>query len=267
MRVPVIQTERQSFMHRRDPRVKVALFILLIVFIYAAPNWLWMLGMVGIGVALAFLSKAPARWLTVLLLLQIPNVIGLIVIPAAGQLLEGDFAFDERMQFGVKLALAWIAAILIGVSLISSMEIDELVEGLKGIGIPKRFAFVVGYAFLLIYLGINDILRIADAMRLKGAELIIRRPLRFVLDLIRMSPPIIFTVVRRGADMAAALDLRGFSASEDRVRRARLKFDFADATALACGLLIVGYAGAVRAEIVPPPDPAMAPAKQSSDKH
>jgi energy-coupling factor transport system permease protein len=84
MRVPVIQTDHDSFMHRRDPRVKVALFLLLIVFIYVAPNWIWMLGMIGIGVALAFASRAPLNWLAVLLLLQLPNMLGLVVIPAGG---------------------------------------------------------------------------------------------------------------------------------------------------------------------------------------
>jgi len=186
MRVPVIQTDRNSFMHRRDPRVKVALFILLIVFIYLAPSWIWMLGMVGIGVILAILSKAPAKWLAVLLALQIPNIIGMIVVPAAGQLMEGSFSFTPELQFGVKLALAWIAAILIGVSLVSTMEIDELVEGMRGIGIPRPVAFAVGYTFLLAYLGFNDILRIIEAMRLKGVELTLKKPIRFMADFLRL---------------------------------------------------------------------------------
>jgi energy-coupling factor transport system permease protein len=265
MRVPVIQTGRDSFMRRRDPRVKVAMFIMLILFIYLAPNWVWMAGMVGVGVLLAVLSRAPVRWLAVLLALQIPNMLGLIIIPAIGQLWAGDFAFDSELQFGVKLALAWVAAILIGVSIISSMEIDELVEGMKGIGVPKRLAFAVGYVFLLAYLGFNDILRITEAMRLKGMELSLKRPFGMLADIVRMTPPMVFTVVRRGANMSAALNVRGFSPAKDHVRRAHLKFDFADAAAICIAVVIVGYAGVVKAKVVQPPADFLAPTEKSKE--
>ncbi|MBL6455269.1 hypothetical protein JMJ55_08040 [Belnapia sp. T6] len=68
--------------------------------------------------------------------------------------------------------------------------------------------------------------------------------------------------MRRGTAMSAALTLCGYSASGSPVRRARLKFNLADASALACGLLMVGYAGGVKAGIALPPVPALAaPAK------
>jgi len=258
MRVPVIQTGRASFIRRRDPRVKVALFVLLIIFIYVAPNWVWMAGMAATGVVLAMLARAPLCWLVVLLALQIPNILGLVAIPAAGQLMEGDLTLDGRLQFGLKLALAWVASILIGVSLVSSMEIDELVEGMAGVGVPRPVASAVGYVFLLAYLGFGDMLRIGEAMRLKGIELDWRQPLRFMADLIRLMPPLVFTVMRRGAAMSAALSLRGYSATRAPLRRVPLKFDSADALALACGLLVVGYAGGVQAGVAPPPVPAMA---------
>jgi energy-coupling factor transporter transmembrane protein EcfT len=83
--------------------------------------------------------------------------------------------------------------------------------------------------------------------------------LRFLADLMRLSPPMLFTLVRRGAAIAAALDMRGGSARQPAGRRVRLKFDMADAAALTCGLLIVGYAGLVGAEVMPPPHAALAP--------
>lgn len=255
MHVPVLKTDRDSFWHRRDPRVKVALFVCLIVLIYVAPSWTWMAGLVCIGIALAVTSRAPWKWLAVLLLIQLPNVIGLVIIPGWEGLSKGEF--DEEFEFGVRMALGWIAAVLIGVSLISTMEIDEIAEGLRGIGLPRRFAFTVSYTFVLVYLSVNDILRVTEAAKLKGVELTLKRPLRFISDVSRLMMPALFTTVRRGSAMTAALDMRGFSARHADVRRVRLKFDGADAAALACGLAIVIYAGAIRADFVPPIHPLL----------
>lgn len=41
--VPVLYQERDTVMHRRDPRVKMLLFALLFVFLFIAPTWQWML--------------------------------------------------------------------------------------------------------------------------------------------------------------------------------------------------------------------------------
>ncbi|MGQ9366392.1 energy-coupling factor transporter transmembrane component T family protein [Azospirillum sp. ST 5-10] len=251
--VPVLHTDRDSFLHRRDPRVKIGLFVLLVVFLYLAPSWPWMLGMTAVGVGLAVAARAPWRWLAVLLALQIPNVVGLVLIPAFGPLTSGSFAMTEELAFGLRLGLAWIAAILIGVSLLCTMDVDELMDGLRGVGLPKGFAFVVGYVFLLLYLSINDILRIADAMRLKGLGLSRRRPLRLLVNIPHLMIPALFTVVRRAQAMMSALDMRGFSFSGNtNARRTRLKFDLADGAALACGVLILASAGADRYGLVEP---------------
>jgi energy-coupling factor transport system permease protein len=221
-----------------------------------------MLGMVGIEVALAFASRAPLNWLAVLLLLQLPNMLGLVVIPAGGSVARRRSCLRWAVAVGLKLALAWIAA---GVSLISTMEIDKLVEGMRGIGVPSSIAAIVGYVFLLAYLGFSDILQIIEGMRLKGVELTIRRPVAFMRGLIQVATPMIFTIVRRGAQMTAALDTRGFSFRSPKVRRARLKFDFADATVLMTGLAVVGYAGMVRADVLEAP-PALEQSAKSDKK-
>jgi energy-coupling factor transport system permease protein len=145
------------------------------------------------------------------------------------------------------------------------MEIDKLVEGMRGIGVPSSIAAIVGYVFLLAYLGFSDILQIIEGMRLKGVELTIRRPVAFMRGLIQVATPMIFTIVRRGAQMTAALDTRGFSFRSPKVRRARLKFDFADATVLMTGLAVVGYAGMVRADVLEAP-PALEQSAKSDKK-
>lgn len=252
MKVPVLKSEHDSFWHRRDPRTKVGLFIALVLLIYLAPSWVWMAGLVALGALLAWSARAPLGWLAVMLAIQIPNVIGLVLLPAWAGIASGEFAVDAEFAFGLRMALGWIAAVLIGVSLVSTMEIDEITEGLRGVGLPRRFAFSVGYAFMLAYLSVSDILRIYEAARLKGVELSLRHPIAFVRGVFSLLMPVFFTTARRGGAMMAALDMRGFSDRTAPVRRTRRRFDLRDAGALASGMLLVVYAGAIRADIVEP---------------
>ncbi|MEQ8410761.1 MAG: energy-coupling factor transporter transmembrane component T [Erythrobacter sp.] len=216
MKVPVLNTGRPSFWRDRDPRVKWLTFLLFLALIYIAPDWRWMAGAVLVGAGVAASARAPMGWLALMLLIHAPTILALVVIPMLGQ----DFAFNAEFEFGLRLSLGWIAAILIGVGLFSTMEIDELVEGLSGLGLPHGAAFVVGYAFVLIYLSLSDLAQIMDSMRLKGMTLAANRPISFLRNVPRLFIPALLTIMRRGGAMTAALETRGFGktiASPDRV--------------------------------------------------
>ncbi|MEM8726565.1 MAG: energy-coupling factor transporter transmembrane component T, partial [Pseudomonadota bacterium] len=205
MKVPVLNTGRPSFWRDRDPRAKWLLFFLFLALIYIAPSWEWMLGAVLVGTAIAVTARAPMGWLALMLLIHTPTILALVVIPMLGT----DFAFDSEFEFGLRISLGWVAAILIGVALFSTMEIDELVSGLRGIGLPHSFAFVVGYAFVLIYLSLSDLSQVMDSMRLKGIALSPRRPLEFLRNVPKLFIPAMLTIMRRGGAMTAALETRG----------------------------------------------------------
>ncbi|MEM1133038.1 MAG: energy-coupling factor transporter transmembrane component T [Pseudomonadota bacterium] len=233
MKVPTLHTGKDNFWRRRDPRVKWALFFIFILLIYLAPDWRWMAAASLAGFFIALTAQAPVGWLLLMLMIQIPNVTGLVIIPMLGS----DFTFNDEFRFGLHMGFGWIAAILIGISLFSTMDVDELVSGLRGLGLPQQFAFVIGYAFVLVYLSFTDLSRIYDSMRLKGLELGWRKPLSSLKNLITMFIPALITIVRRGGTMATALEARGFNAKSTIVRKVE-RLDIADmavlGTALAC---------------------------------
>lgn len=203
--VPTLQREREGWWQRRDPRVKWGLFIALIAMIYVAPDWRWMAAMVALGAVLALTARPSPLWMGVALLVQLPNVIGLVFLPLLGSGAEAG----EELAFGLRLALGWVAAVLFGISLLSSMEIPEMVAGLKGIGLPESFAFTVGYSFLLIYLSLADFSRLIRRLRGPDAPLSLWRPFDFARFLAQLVVPAVTTVARRGGAMALALEARG----------------------------------------------------------
>ena len=247
LRVPVLYTERDTFLHRRDPRAKWLLFVLLVLFLYTAPSWPWMVGMALLGLGLAAVARLSWKWLLVLWLLQLPNFLALVIIPAARDLLAGDVQpFDGTLAFGLRLGFAWSAALFVSISIFSTMDIDEMTEGLRGLKVPEVICFTFGYAFLLLYTSLSDVFRIVDAMNVKGVRLATKNPLRLVPNLARLMIPVIFTVVRRASTMAAVLEMRGFSFTERPNRPKTHRFGAPDAALLACGALIVGLAVGVR---------------------
>ena len=126
------------------------------------------------------------------------------------------------------------------------MEVDEIVQGMRGIGVPQAVGFVFGYAFLLLYLSVNDIFRISDAMKVKGVRLETWNPFTLAGSMSRMMTPAVFTVIRRGSIMNAVLEMRGFAFSGTRRRRSLGRWDLADAGVLATGTFIIS--GALLAE-------------------
>jgi energy-coupling factor transport system permease protein len=198
--------------------VKWAAFFLVLVLIYIAPDWYWMVGAVAVGGLVAVTARAPLGWLALMLTIHTPTILALVVIPMLGE----DFTFDAGFAFGLRMALGWVAAILIGVALFSTMEIDELVDGLRGLGLPSRFAFAVGYAFVLIYLSLSDLAMVTDSMRLKGHRLSLKHPLEFLRTVPIMLVPAMLTVMRRGGAMTGALETRGFAAGPARLESPRL---------------------------------------------
>ncbi|MEO1729667.1 MAG: energy-coupling factor transporter transmembrane component T [Pseudomonadota bacterium] len=204
----MLNTGRPSFWRGRDPRTKWLIFILFLVSIYIVPSWEWMLGATLLGLVIAITARAPLGWLALMLLIHTPTILALVVIPALGS----DFALNAEFEFGLRISLGWVAAILIGVGLFSTMEVDELVEGLQGVGVPQRFAFLVGYAFVLIYLSVSDLTKVIESTRLKGIDITIRKPLTFLRNVPRLFIPALLTIVRRGGSMTAALETRGFEA-------------------------------------------------------
>jgi energy-coupling factor transport system permease protein len=109
--------------------------------------------------------------------------------------------------------------------LFSTMNVEELTNVLRGLGVPEIACFSVGYAFLLLYLSLSDIFCITDAMKIKGVDLETKNPLRLLAAMPRLMIPALFTTVRRSTTMIAVLEMRGFSFSKPRPKRKPGKLD------------------------------------------
>jgi energy-coupling factor transport system permease protein len=243
-RVPALYQDRDSVIHRRDARVKIVLFGLLFIFLFVAPNWRWMLVPLVLGLLLAVMARTSWKWLLVLWVIHLPSILVLLGIPLFEQWRAGKFEINDDLDTGLRLALAWTASIVVSVSLFSTVRPDDLRNGLWGPGVPAVAAFAVGLTYRLLYTALSEVFQIADAMKLKGVELEMKHPVRLIRNSLKLSLPVLFTVVRRGPTLMAALEMRG--ALKGLQHSGLGKFDFGDAALLVSGVAIVELAAGKR---------------------
>ncbi|MUG91398.1 hypothetical protein F7734_02390 [Scytonema sp. UIC 10036] len=237
--VPTLYQERNTFIHCRDPRVKILLLILLFFFLFLAGSWQWMLVLVILGLIQAAIARTPWKWMAVLWAIHIPTFLALILIPAAGPLFAGNFAkVAEVATAELRLILAWTAAILVSVSMLSTMDAEDLTKGIRGLHLPSVVALAFGLSYRLLYTTLGEAFRIADAMKIKGVDLDPKHFFRFIWNSLRISLPLLFAVVRRAPILMSALQMRGFRTGHVRLGA----IDFWDAVYFLIGLTVFGLA-------------------------
>ena len=239
-RVPLFYTDHDTFLHRLDPRAKVLWLLFVVLFLFSAPPMSWMVAFAVVGVVTAAVARVPAKWLAVVLLIQVPNIIGFIVIPLVAGVLAGDVSLTSDVRFGVRLGAAWLGAVAVFAGLFSTMRIDQFTDGMRGVGAPKVVANAFGYAFRLLYNSIDDLLRIVDGLRIRGLDLDTRNPLALVRRVPTVLVPAVATVARRSSAMMSTLRLRGFTvAGGNRPVIALGRIGVAEVVFVAAGLLAV----------------------------
>ncbi|MFB6161657.1 MAG: energy-coupling factor transporter transmembrane protein EcfT [Haloferacaceae archaeon] len=260
-RVPVVYNDTDTWFHRRDPRSKLGVFVLMLLYMYLAPTWEWMLAMVVVGLGLVIGARVPPLWIGALLALQIPNVLGILAFPAIQRMATGGSAFGGNFDFGLKLALSWQAALLVSASLFTTMELTEITDGLRGLGVPELACFTLEYVFLLFYVTISDLFRILDGMKVKGLGIETRNPIRFARNMPSLAVPMFMSVLQRSNTMMSVLTMRGYSFSrEDRELRHELNFDAGDALLFGTGVVVLGGTvaanlGLIAVPVLPSPTP------------
>jgi len=209
----LLYVEGDSFLHRRDPRVKLALFFVLFVYLFTAPHWTWLAVALVAGIAFALIAGTSWLWLGLFWAVHLPSFIVLVAVPLGGAIAGDETLADAAGRLGgeLRLVIAWSAAIFVSVSLFSTMKPDEVRQGLRGIGMPRVVAMSVALSLRMIYAAVDEGRHVVACMRLKGVALDPRRPRAFASDVLAVSLPLVFGLLRRAAPLVYAIDKRGYT--------------------------------------------------------
>ena len=242
----------KSLMHRMDPRVKLVLVVLLIVFMFLAKNF-YGLGLMAAFVVLAMgLSKVPMR-------LYIKSVKPVLFIIAFTSLINLFYGSGEPLwQFGIfKITLNGIYNALFIIIRITALimvsalltfttsptqltdAIERLLKPLAKIHIPvHEFAMMMTIALRFIPTLMEETDKIMSAQKARGADMESGGLIDRVKALIPILIPLFVSAFRRAFDLATAMECRCYHGGEGRTKMKVLHVRRGDVLSLACSVLV-----------------------------
>jgi energy-coupling factor transport system permease protein len=232
--------DKQTFLHRLDPRAKIILGLLgaILIVVLKTPTALFLL---FLSVLTAFVFLRPARrtiWTMMILMaaalcftmisqgffytLEARTPILTILPPDSGLLgnITGGIAlYREGIIYGALQSLRLLSAMLLSAAIVMSTYPSDLLLGMEGLGVPERIGFIVTVSIRFLPSLIEEAGRILLAQKMRGLDVKgVRGGFRACRHLL---PPLIIDSLRNARRIALAAEVRAFTGKRTKVRELR----------------------------------------------
>ncbi len=233
-----IYLDRDTWIHRLDPRMKLLILLTFFVILPYFHHPLWVLPVS----ALVFLHGILAQ--SLINLRRIRHILAVLIV--ASLLLWNFFASgsshlfwifsEESLIYSLGRTLIMVGLIVEGLIFISTTRSEEITQGLIGLGLPYRVGFAISTALRMVPMIVANAYTIIQAQRSRGLDLeqgsLLERFRKFLPLLI----PVFLSTIRNTHVWAMAIESRGFGARPKRTFYLEMKFKKADFF----GLIILG---------------------------
>jgi cobalt/nickel transport system permease protein len=224
--------ERASFMHRVDPRLKLALVLLLIFFLVLSPPGSWLVfGLYGLIVfSLILLAGLPAGSVLKRSLLVMPFVFLVAVfVPffKEGETIlafplgswEIKISYEGLIVFGSILCKAWLS--LLGlIWLTSTTRITDLLNALRRLHFPRLLVMIISFMYRYIFVIIDEMLRIKQARDSRSCR---KAGLKEIRNLGNLIGALFIRSYERSERVYSAMLARGFDGQNRAIDSLSLK--------------------------------------------
>jgi energy-coupling factor transport system permease protein len=251
---PFLYLDRDTWVHRLDPRTKMLLLIGAFVLAFLFVNPLYGLGVLAIvlafGAAARSLINLRRIWF-ILFMIAVMTVI-LWTLFGSGETPLFWLVEWEALLYGIGAALRIDIMIVAGMIFLSATRNEEIATGLVKLGIPYRFAFAVSTALRLVPTIAATGSTIGQAQRSRGLDLESGNIIQRVRKNTPLLIPVFVSTIRSTNVFSMALESKGFGASERRTyflkiemtrRDALVLVSFAALLVAALALRFAGYGG------------------------
>ncbi|MCI8359882.1 MAG: energy-coupling factor transporter transmembrane protein EcfT [Clostridiales bacterium] len=243
----------KSPLHRMDPRAKLLLLIVYIVFIFIAGNP-FSLGLMTLSVAaVLLLSRVPLK-------IYLKNIKSIWVIVLLTALLNALYVDEGALlckfwmiqitaggvQRAVFMAVRIVLLILTSAVLTYTTTPTALTDAIERLLSPLRFvglgtavhtmAMMMTIALRFIPTLIEETEKIMNAQKARGADMESGGLMKRVKALLPVLIPLLVSSFRRAYDLAEAMECRCYNGGKGRQRMTQLRFGRVD---LVCALLSI----------------------------
>ncbi|GBC69007.1 Energy-coupling factor transporter transmembrane protein EcfT [archaeon HR01] len=224
-----------TFMHRRDPRVKILWFLALSLPAVAWNDPLWLLGVLAVVLVFNGVAKMPFRGALKILILLTPAMFVILlfnifffeqtvtasrppwplfylgyVIPKIESFGPYGYVSLESLIFASGAMMRFFIITLAGRVLLSTTSPSEIPATLTKLRAPVEMAVAVSVAFGMVPAMIQQVTSIFEAQRSRGWSVSSRNPLKALKRFVPTVLPIISRSISRSEFIAAAMASRGY---------------------------------------------------------
>jgi energy-coupling factor transport system permease protein len=251
---PFLYLDRDTWVHRLDPRTKMVLLIGAFVLAFLFVNPLYGLVVLAIVLAFGYWAKSLINLKRIWFILFMIAVMTIILwsIFAGGKTPLFLFVEREALLYGIGAALRVDVMIIAGMIFLSTTRNEEIATGLVKLGIPYRFAFAISTALRLVPTIAATGSTIGQAQRSRGLDLDSGNIIQRIRKRIPLLIPVFVSTIRSTNVFSMALESKGFGASPTRTYFLRLEMTkrdklvlvvFAVLLSAAIALRVTGYGG------------------------
>jgi energy-coupling factor transport system permease protein len=251
---PSLYLDRDTFVHRLDPRTKIFLLLGMFALPFVFLDPLYELAVLALVLYFGYLAQSLANlgriWFILLAILVITTILWSIV--GSGRTPLFLFVEREALLYGFSTALRIIITVVAGMIFLSTTRNEEVAIGLVRLGIPYRFAFAVSTALRLVPTIVATGLTIGQAQRSRGLDLDSGNVIQRIRKHLPLLVPVFVTTVRSTNVFSMALESKGFGAGSGRTfflhtamgrRDALVMVAFVALLAGCIALRLAGYGG------------------------
>src|ERR671933_1822928 len=215
---PSLYLDRDTWVHRLDPRTKMFLLVGMFALAFVFLNPLYLLVVLGIVLLFGYMAKVLVNLKRIWFILVAIAIVSAILWSIFGSGRTPLFLFVEReaIIYGIGIALRLDITIIAGMIFLSTTRNEEVAIGLVRLGIPYRFAFAVSTALRLVPTIVETGLTIGQAQRSRGLDLDSGNIISRIRKHLPLLVPIFVTTVRSTNVFSMALESKGFGASSGR---------------------------------------------------
>ena len=234
-----------SLLHRADPRMKIILAVVYIVFVFLAKNTAAYLLAVGFTVMLILISgiklRVVLKGLKPLLFIMIFTAFFNIFWTKGATEPLVSYGFITIYREGIWFAVAMIvrvACILAGSSVILTYTtspisltdgLERLLKPLKVIHVPvHEFAMMMTIALRFIPTLIEETDKIMNAQKARGADFNSGGLIKRAKALLPVLIPLFASSFRRAGELATAMECRCYRGDNGRTRMTKLRYSWVD---------------------------------------
>lgn len=229
-----------SVLHRSDPRMKLILTLIFIVFVFLAKSLWAYVWLFVFTFSLLIVSRLPVKVILkglkpVLFIIAITVIFNLFLTKGEDLLFEWKFIhiYFEGVMFAVYMIIR-IVCLILGTSVILTYTtspvdltdgIEQLLSPLKKIKIPvHEFAMMMSIALRFIPTLTEETEKIMNAQKARGADLSSGGLIKRAKALIPILIPLFVSSLRRADELATAMECRCYRGGDGRTRMKRLKY-------------------------------------------